>query len=258
MASDQTSVRFPWVALALSFLSSGVGHIYCGRIAKGLFLYSARFLLPLLAKIEHLLAHRRHLPELARLGCLFIVSAVESLSDTVLAILDKGHTRADVVTALRLTREAGITLRPSLLPFTPWSSLHDYHELIAFIAAEDLVDHVDPVQLAIRLLIPPGSLLEGRQEVQPFLGALDRERFTYRWSHPDARMDRLHLEVSALVEEAAGEGDDPETTFGRIAAAATAMERHGMHAGDAVMPLRIPPLRRDREKPPRLTESWFC
>jgi len=48
MASDQTSARFPWVALALSFLSSGVGHIYCGRIVKGLFLYSARFLLPLL------------------------------------------------------------------------------------------------------------------------------------------------------------------------------------------------------------------
>ena len=48
MASDQSSVRFPWVALALSFLSSGVGHIYCGHIAKGLFLYAARFLLPLL------------------------------------------------------------------------------------------------------------------------------------------------------------------------------------------------------------------
>jgi signal peptidase I len=51
MASDQTSVRFPWVALALSFLSSGVGHIYCGHISKGLFLYSARFLLPLLCII---------------------------------------------------------------------------------------------------------------------------------------------------------------------------------------------------------------
>jgi signal peptidase I len=48
MASDQNSVRFPWVALALSFLSSGVGHIYSGRIVKGLFLYLARFLLPLL------------------------------------------------------------------------------------------------------------------------------------------------------------------------------------------------------------------
>ncbi len=51
MASDQTSVRFPWIALALSFLSSGVGHIYCGRIVKGLFLYSARFLLPVLCII---------------------------------------------------------------------------------------------------------------------------------------------------------------------------------------------------------------
>lgn len=48
MTSDQNTVRFPWVALTLSFLSSGVGHIYCGQIAKGLFLYSARFLLPLL------------------------------------------------------------------------------------------------------------------------------------------------------------------------------------------------------------------
>ena len=48
MDSNQDSVRFPWVALALSFLSSGVGHIYCGRIVKGLVLYSARFLLPLL------------------------------------------------------------------------------------------------------------------------------------------------------------------------------------------------------------------
>lgn len=48
MASNQTSARFPWVALTLSFLSSGVGHIYCGHIVKGLFLYSARFLLPLL------------------------------------------------------------------------------------------------------------------------------------------------------------------------------------------------------------------
>ena len=48
MASEHSSVRFPWIALALSFLSSGVGHIYCGRIAKGLFLYASRLLLPIL------------------------------------------------------------------------------------------------------------------------------------------------------------------------------------------------------------------
>ena len=65
-----------------------------------------------------MLAHRALLPELAALGCVFVVSAVESLSDRVLAILDKGHTRADVVEALALTRAAGIRLRPSLVPFS--------------------------------------------------------------------------------------------------------------------------------------------
>ncbi len=47
MASDISSRRVPWVALALSFLSAGVGHLYCGRIAKGLPLYFAWLLVPL-------------------------------------------------------------------------------------------------------------------------------------------------------------------------------------------------------------------
>ena len=78
------------------------------------------------AKIEHLLRHRAHLPALREAGCLFVVSAAESLSDTVLAHLDKGHTRADIMTALGLTREAGITLRPTWVAFTPWTTLDDH------------------------------------------------------------------------------------------------------------------------------------
>jgi signal peptidase I len=35
------SRRVPWIAMALSFLAAGVGHVYCGRIGKGLLLYSA-------------------------------------------------------------------------------------------------------------------------------------------------------------------------------------------------------------------------
>ena len=45
-------------------------------------------------KVEHLLQHRDLLPRLRDTGCLFVTSAVESLDDRVLAILDKGHTRA--------------------------------------------------------------------------------------------------------------------------------------------------------------------
>jgi signal peptidase I len=47
MASDLISRRVPWVALALSLLSAGVGHLYCGRIVKGLPLYFAWILVPL-------------------------------------------------------------------------------------------------------------------------------------------------------------------------------------------------------------------
>lgn len=55
MASVITSRRVPWVALALSFLSAGVGHLYCGRIAKGLPLYFAWLLVPLSITVAALL-----------------------------------------------------------------------------------------------------------------------------------------------------------------------------------------------------------
>lgn len=54
MANESTSRRVPWVALALSFLSAGVGHLYCGRIAKGLPLYFAWVLVPLCITIAAL------------------------------------------------------------------------------------------------------------------------------------------------------------------------------------------------------------
>src|SRR5262245_41411663 len=78
------------------------------------------------AKVEHLLRHRALLlPELRTLGCAFAVSAVESLSDTVLLHLDKGHTRSDVVELVQLMREVGIPLRPTWVAFTPWTTLED-------------------------------------------------------------------------------------------------------------------------------------
>ena len=64
---------------------------------------------------------------------LSLVSAVESVSDHVLANLEKGHTRADVVEALHILDDADIPIRPSLLPFTPWATLEDYLDLLNFI-----------------------------------------------------------------------------------------------------------------------------
>ncbi|MCZ6569408.1 MAG: CUAEP/CCAEP-tail radical SAM protein [Deltaproteobacteria bacterium] len=203
-------------------------------------------------KVEHILQHRGSLDELRALGCIFILSAVESVSDTILRHLEKGHTRADVVEALRLTRSAGISLRPSLLPFTPWTSMEDYLDLLDFVEEHELLHHVDPVQLAIRLLVPPGSSLLGTPQMEPFLGELDEQSFSYAWKHPDSRLDALHSEVSKLVEAAVQSREDAPTTFYRVKdlALSAAMGRR-------FSPWSARPISQETP-PPRLTESWFC
>ncbi len=205
------------------------------------------------AKIEHILKHRAVFPELRALGCLFVISAVESFSDTVLGRLEKGHTRADVITAVEILRSAGITLRPSLVAFTPWTTLGDYIEMFDVMEAHGLIDAADPVQYTVRLLIPPGSALLNRPEIHRFLGPLDQASFQYHWAHPDARLDTLHKMVTAAVEAAAETGQDPAVTFDRLRALACDMAGRPSPAAD-VSQLRA----RERHRPPRLTEPWFC
>jgi radical SAM superfamily enzyme YgiQ (UPF0313 family) len=204
------------------------------------------------AKVEHLLRHRAMLPELRALGCAFAVSAVESLSDTVLHHLDKGHTRADVVDLVRLMRESGIPLRPTWVAFTPWTTLDDYRAMVDFVDREDLVDAVDPVQYSLRLLVPPGSLLADHPAMRPHLGPLVERAFSYRWTHPDPRMDALQAEVARLVEAAAEAHADEAVTFDRVRAAVDAL------AGVPGRSLPAGRARPDRARPPRLTEPWFC
>jgi radical SAM superfamily enzyme YgiQ (UPF0313 family) len=203
------------------------------------------------AKVEHLLRHREVLPELAALGCLFVVSAVESLGDAVLGHLEKGHTGADVVEALGVARAAGLILRPTWVPFTPWTTLDDYHAMLDFVEREGLIDQVDPVQYSIRLLVPPGSLLAASDAMRPYLGELVAGDFHFRWRHPDPRMERLQEDVATLVAAAAERSEDPAVTFGRVRGLADEA------AGRPARPLPAAPAA-DRRRPPRLTEPWFC
>jgi radical SAM superfamily enzyme YgiQ (UPF0313 family) len=205
------------------------------------------------AKIEHILKHRVIFSELGSFGCLFVISAVESFSDLVLARLEKGHTHADVLAALAIVRQAGITLRPSLVPFTPWATLDDYLELFDIVDSHELIDATDPVQYTIRLLIPPGSALLTRSDVHRFLGPLDQTGFQYQWTHPDLRMDKLHREVSAAVEAAAGTSEDPVATFDRLRAMAYRFADRQPPA-----PMVSRPQSPDRHRPPRMNEPWFC
>jgi hypothetical protein len=202
------------------------------------------------AKVEHLLARRADVPELAELGCIFIVSAVESLSDTVLKHLDKGHTAADIREALEVVRAAGIALRPTWVAFTPWTTLADYIAMLNFVEDESLAYHVDPVQFSVRLLVPPGSLLLNTDALRPHLGPLVADAFHYTWTHPDPRMDQLHAKVSELVAAAAEQKEDAAVTFARIQDVAH-------EASEVVVDVSTDSAPRAGAAP-RLTEAWFC
>ncbi len=196
-------------------------------------------------KIEHLLAFRERVPTLVETGCVFVTSAVESLSDLVLERLAKGHTASDVHGAFDLCDAAGLPLRPTWVPFTPWTTAGDFAETLRFIHERDLTEQVDPVQLSLRLLIPPGSAL---LEIDiPGLGPLREETLSYAWTHPDPRMDLLQQEIRSVVERLPTE--PAHVVFRQIWSAASA--RLGLEPP--------PPARASqRAKPSRLTESWFC
>jgi radical SAM superfamily enzyme YgiQ (UPF0313 family) len=203
-------------------------------------------------KIEHILEHRALFREFKALGCAFIVSAVEAVSDHILAHLDKGHTRADVIEALRILEDADIPMRPSLLPFTPWTTLDDYLDLLNFVEQYHLTEQIDPVHYSIRLLLPPGSALLEQPAMRPYLGELDAAAFSYQWTHPDPRMDQLQQEVAALVEAGERASTPAEETF--YAIKALAEETSGL-ALSAARSIRTPAARKPT---PHLTESWFC
>jgi radical SAM superfamily enzyme YgiQ (UPF0313 family) len=225
---------------------NGPGHSL--SVARALHAEFPEVTFDITTKVEHILKRGNILPELGRLGCLFLVSAVESVSDQVLEILEKNHTRADIEQALQVVRAAGIAPRPTWVAFTPWTTLGDYLDMLAFIEANGLIDHVDPVQYTIRLLVPPGSYLLNRPEMKAHLGQLDEASFSYIWAHPDPRMDRLQKTIAALVEKDVHAGEDPARTFYRVWSVAAGRDPRAA----------VPALAPDRERAPRLSEPWFC
>jgi radical SAM superfamily enzyme YgiQ (UPF0313 family) len=197
-------------------------------------------------KIEHILRHRDLLAFLKNTGCLFLTSAVESFDDAVLEKLAKGHTQAGFLEALALTRATGLPLAPTFIPFTPWTTLDSYRDFLRELAALDLIDQVASIQLAIRLLIPEGSLLLELPEIRAMVGPFDARSLCYPWRHPNPAVDHLCSSLQDLIKnEERGPATRPQT-FGRIATLACGLQ----------FPAAKP--RVSRAAIPYLTEPWYC
>ena len=200
-------------------------------------------------KIEHLLKHADCLPILCDTGCAFVTSAVEAMDDEILRRLDKGHTAADFERAVALCRTANLTLTPTFVAFTPWTTIEGYCRLLQTIARLDLIDNVAPIQLAIRLLIPDGSRLLELADVRAILCGYDAQSLTHKWEHPEPAVDDLYEEISALVGRRLNA--PRRDIFGeawRLAHDAANSAERLPDAGD-VLP---------RAAVPYLNEPWYC
>lgn len=201
-------------------------------------------------KIEHLRKHEEHLETLRETRCLFVMSAVESVDDTVLEKLEKGHTREDFLYVARRFRELGMVLQPTFVPFTPWTTVDGYVELLRVLQGEDLIENVAPIQLGIRLLIPAGSRLLELEDVQRIAHPFDAEALVYPWEHADERVDALSDEVQSIAAASEKIKRPRRATFERIWKAA--------HEVVGVVAEYAEPVLVSRAAIPYLNEPWYC
>ena len=201
-------------------------------------------------KIEHLLQHANTLPSLRETGCLLVTSAVEAVDDRILAIFNKGHTRADFIEAVTLLRDVGLALNPTFVTFTPWTTAEGYLDFLSMVSELDLIDNVSPIQYAIRLLIPAGSRLLEVPEVQALVDDFDEAALAYPWAHSDPAMDELYETVFGLVKAQQRSGEPRRVLFRRV-----------WQAAAALVPGRRRPDTIDRkitaEPIPALSEAWY-
>lgn len=234
---------------------NGIGHAI--PLVEALHLEFPELTYDATIKIEHLLKHRDCLPKLRDTGCLFVTSAVESVGDTVLEKLAKNHTRADFLRVIALFRQVGLTLAPTFVSFTPWTTLETYRDLLETIRDQELIENVAPIQLAIRLLIPTGSRLLELPDIQRIVESFDDEKLVYPWRNEDARVDALCERLQDIVHSGEKMKLSRTRIFQRIEDAAhEALGGGAANKEDARS--RAMPVLPSRATIPYLNEPWYC
>jgi hypothetical protein len=233
------------------------GYVHAARIVEELHRRWPDLTYDVTIKIEHLLKHPDGIPLLRSTGCAVVTTAVESLDDVFLAIIEKGHTREDFREVVGLFRQAGLSLNPTFIPFHPWMTIDSYCDFLAELDDLDIIESVAPVQWSIRLLVPAGSRLLELDDTWRHLKDFDPESLVYPWSHPDPRVDELYEAVREAISAAVGSDEtqvDREQLFATIVGLA-----HGA-AGYAKtgLPGRLRRGITPRPPPPYLQEPWYC
>ncbi len=154
----------------------------------------------------------------------------------MLAKLEKNHTRRDFLEAVELTRANRLALQPTFIAFTPWTTIEGYRDFLRTLADLELVENVQPVQLALRLLITLKSRLLELEDID--LLAFDPKSLVHPWKHRNPAVDHLAAQAFKIVARKATRSE----IFRELAALVSFTEFH------------LP----DRAAIPFLNEPWYC
>jgi hypothetical protein len=180
------------------------------------------------------------------------------VDDAVLERLAKNHTRADFLCVIALFRDVGLTLAPTFVTFTPWTTLASYCELLEVVREQELIENVAPIQFAIRLLIPAGSRLLELAEVGEIVGPFDDAALVYPWKHADPGVDALCERLQEIVHACEKMGRPRSGIFERIEEAAYDALACAEPGWAGRVTARSMPVMPSRATIPYLNEPWYC
>jgi radical SAM superfamily enzyme YgiQ (UPF0313 family) len=228
---------------------NGVGHAI--PLAEALHREFPNLTYDVTIKVEHLLQNKDLLRTLHDTGCLFIVSAVESLDNAVLQKLQKHHTSEDFFRVVELCRRAGITLQPTFVPFTPWTTFDQILDLFVQLRRLELTEAVASIQLAIRLLITQGSHLLQLEDIRRLVGPFNAQALVYPWKNPNPAVDQLCEELQDIVASSEKLKRGRIATFEKMWLAVN-------RAAQCDVEERPQPVLPSRATVPYLNEPWYC
>ena len=197
-------------------------------------------------KVEHILKYPDYFQELKNLNMLFVISAFETTNDHVLNILQKNHSFNDLNKAVELSLENKIDIRPTWMPFSPWTEQNDLISIIKLIENYKLRETVDPIQLTIKLLVPKNSLILKRPEMKEYLLDYDPSSFTYAWKYKFPNIDNIQNELFTYVLQ-----HESENEYTQYLGLVDILESH---TNETLLNSE----KYSQRIVPKLSETWFC
>ena len=197
-------------------------------------------------KVEHIIKYEKYFKELSSLNMIFVISAFETTNNEVLRILDKNHTNKDLVNAIEISQQNNIDIRPTWMPFSPWTRKNDLIDIIKLIENYKLRETVDPIQLTIKLLIPKHSLILQKSEIKEYLNNYDKNSLSYLWDYRDEEVNELQILLFNYLQ------DNPH------------LDEHSQYLGmvKIIENITNSSLILDSDysfkSVPKLSETWFC